>query len=250
MHLHDRWDYATVRFLAINDVVWAKTNPTPITKGTRLTNGHETLIWYKNGEKKKKNTFNYKTAKELNVDTVTPSEYDKGVRKQLVVCGVSVSRKAANASKMIGGTNFTTQKNRRTSPPCHRDSVPSRDIVLDPFGGTMTTGACRKKWYREYIMIEKDPTYAAYGRRRLDATSALEPHRVETGFFDKKPTCPCGADMIAAGFFTVGKPVFERGNVTWERTADGGKILHTGTTTPTDIHSTAALTQKRLKRTG
>lgn len=32
-------------FWFINDVVWYKRNPTPNFKGTRLNNGHETLIW-------------------------------------------------------------------------------------------------------------------------------------------------------------------------------------------------------------
>ena len=69
-------------FWLVNDVIWHKKNPTPNFMGTRLNNSHETLIWATKS-KKSKYTFNYKTAKELNVDSVTEDEYSKGVRKQM-----------------------------------------------------------------------------------------------------------------------------------------------------------------------
>lgn len=53
-------------FWLINDIIWHKTNPTPNFKGTRLNNSHETLIWAVKG-KGARYTFNYKTAKELNL---------------------------------------------------------------------------------------------------------------------------------------------------------------------------------------
>ena len=64
----------------INDVIWHKES-TPNFMGTRLNNSHETLIWATKSEKSKY-TFNYKTAKELNTDTVE-KVVDKGIRKQL-----------------------------------------------------------------------------------------------------------------------------------------------------------------------
>lgn len=228
-------------FWLINDVVWAKTNPTPNFKGTRLTNSHETLIWATKTEKTKP-TFNYKTAKELNVDTVTPSEHDKGVRKQLgSVWRIGVAQGSERVKDDGGNKLHTTQKPEELLRRVIAIASRPGDIVLDPFGGTMTTGVVAKKMGREYIMIEKDPTYAAYGRRRLDATSALELGPVETASFDKKPTKATWADMIAAGFFTVGENLYLKGETSPAGTlADGGKILVTGTTTPTDIHSTAA----------
>lgn len=41
------------------------------------------------------------------------------------------------------------------------------DIVLDPFGGSMTTGLVAKKLNRKYIMIELNKDYCELGRRRL-----------------------------------------------------------------------------------
>nr|WP_318028291.1 site-specific DNA-methyltransferase [Mycoplasmopsis bovis] len=66
-------------FWIINDVIWHKTNPTPNFKGTRLQNSHETLIWATKSQSSKY-TFNYKTAKELNINI---ADYNKGNRKQL-----------------------------------------------------------------------------------------------------------------------------------------------------------------------
>ncbi len=50
-----------------------------ILKGTRLQNSHETLIWATKSQSSKY-TFNYKTAKELNINI---ADYNKGNRKQL-----------------------------------------------------------------------------------------------------------------------------------------------------------------------
>ena len=68
-------------FWFINDVIWYKKNPTPNFMGTRLNNSHETLLWATKS-KKAKYTFNYKTGKELNNDTVTEEAFAKGERKQ------------------------------------------------------------------------------------------------------------------------------------------------------------------------
>ena len=89
----------------VNDVIWHKKNPTPNFMGTRLNNSHETLIWATKS-KKSKYTFNYKTAKELNVDSITEDEYSKGVRKQMgsvwrfPVCSGSERLKDENGEKL------------------------------------------------------------------------------------------------------------------------------------------------------
>lgn len=73
--------------------------------GTRLNNSHETLIWATKSIKSKY-TFNYKTAKELNVDTVSEKDYANGVRKQMgsvwrfSVCAGSERLKRDNGEKL------------------------------------------------------------------------------------------------------------------------------------------------------
>ena len=73
--------------------------------GTRLNNSHETLIWAAK-DKTSKFTFHYKTAKELNTDTVEESEYRRGIRKQLgsvwriAVCSGNERIKDSNGQKV------------------------------------------------------------------------------------------------------------------------------------------------------
>lgn len=97
-------------FWFINDVIWHKKNPTPNFKGTRLNNSHETLIWATKS-KKSKYTFNYKTAKELNLDTVTREEQRSGIRKQLgSVWKISVCSGSERLKDSEGNKLHSTQK--------------------------------------------------------------------------------------------------------------------------------------------
>ncbi|TQR60627.1 DNA-methyltransferase, partial [Campylobacter troglodytis] len=65
-------------FWILNDVIWAKPNPVPNFKGTRLCNAHETLIWCSKS-KNSKYTFNYKTMKHLNNDKQERSVWNIGI---------------------------------------------------------------------------------------------------------------------------------------------------------------------------
>ena len=143
----------------INDIIWHKTNPTPNFKGTRLNNSHETLIWATKG-KNSKYTFNYKTAKELNKDTVLIEDYQKGIRKQMgsvwrfPVCSGNERLKDENGKKL-----HSTQKPLELLQRIIAINSNVGDVVLDPFGGTMTTGVAAKSLGRNYIMIERDKKY-------------------------------------------------------------------------------------------
>ncbi len=201
-------------FWLINDVIWHKKNPTPNFKGTRLNNSHETLIWATKS-KKAKYTFNYKTAKELNTDTVVQEEYDQGTRKQLgsvwrfPVCSGNERLKDDNGEKL-----HSTQKPEEMLYRIIAITSKKGDIVLDPFGGTMTTAAAAKKLGRDYIMIERDKTYCEYGQRRLDAIE-YEDSDIAKAVFDEKPLKVSVTEMIEANalldgewfYFKAGKPI-------------------------------------------
>jgi modification methylase len=47
------------------------------------------------------------------------------------------------------------------------------DLVLDPFFGSGTTGAVARRLRRKFIGIERDKTYAAAARARIDAVEPL-----------------------------------------------------------------------------
>lgn len=232
-------------FWIVNDVIWAKTNPTPNFSGTRLCNSHETLIWATKG-KGSKFTFNYKTGRELNHDNVTDAEYAKGIRKQMgsvwriPVCQGTQRLKDDNGNKL-----HSTQKPEELLYRIIALTSHEGDIVLDPFGGTMTTCAVAKKLGRKYIGIERDTKYCLYGKRRVDAIGKYVPDDISTAKLDEKPLKVTIADMMADGFLTDGESVTIPGYE--EETAGmtlmtNGHVFHDGESE--SMHSLAAKVRK------
>lgn len=193
-----------IGYWLINDVVWYKKNPTPNFRGSRLNNSHETLIWATKS-REAKFTFNYKTAKELNTDTVTEEEYSEGVRKQMgsvwkmATCTGSERLRDKSDNKL-----HTTQKPEELLYRIIAISSKYGDVVLDPFGGTMTTGAMAKKLGRRYIMIEREKKYCEYGRRRLERIKE-ENSDIARARLDEKPVRVSVKDMIKNGFLVEGE---------------------------------------------
>lgn len=191
-------------FWFINDVIWHKKNPTPNFKGTRLNNSHETLIWATKS-KESKFTFNYKTAKELNLDNVTMDEFKNGIRKQLgSVWRIGVCQGEERLKDNDGNKLHNTQKPEELLYRIITISSKLGDTVLDPFAGTMTTGAVAKKTGRNYIMIERESKYCLYGKKRLDDIDVVIGD-IENAKFDIKPPRVKVEDMIKDGYLIEGE---------------------------------------------
>ena len=226
----------------INDVVWHKKNPTPNFMGTRLNNSTETMIWATKG-KSSKYTFNYKTAKELNTDTVSEEDYTKGIRKQMgsvwrfSVCSGVERLKDCNGEKL-----HSTQKPQEMLERIIAISSKYGDVVLDPFGGTMTTAAAAKKLGRQYIMIEREEKYCKYGEERLKGIT-FENSPIAMATFDEKPIKVTMPEMIEAGFFTVNEGFYFRDGKEQIATLNSnGKLNYNGE--EIDMHSCAAIARK------
>lgn len=222
----------------VNDVVWHKKNPTPNFMGTRLNNSHETLIWATKS-KKSKFTFNYKTAKELNTDTVSEDDFAKGIRKQLgSVWRISVSSGNERIKTAEGTKLHTTQKPEELLRRIIAISSKKGDVVLDPFGGTMTTGKMAKKLGRHYVMLEGSSLYCEYGERRLKNT-VYEDSDIANATFDIKPMKVSMTEMINSGYFTAGEKFYvKKSDAFAELTADG-KLKYQDKVV--DMHSGASL---------
>lgn len=233
-------------FWFINDVVWAKKNPTPNFMGTRLNNAHETLIWAIK-DQKYSFTFNYKTAKELNTDTVCESNFAKGIRKQLgSVWRLSVCQGVERLKDKNGNKLHSTQKPEELLYRIIAISSKLGDIVLDPFGGTMTTGAIAKKMGRKYICIEKDKKYCDYGEQRLNNVIPVIGD-IEKASFDIKPPKVTFAEMIENGYFTAGEKMYYNEKPYFFLTAKGK--LHRDGCEDVDIHSAIAkIKESKAKR--
>ena len=226
-----------IGYWLINDIVWHKKNPTPNFKGTRLNNSHETLIWATKS-KKSKYTFHYKTAKELNLDTVDEADYEKGIRKQLgsvwkiAVCSGNERLKNEQGEKL-----HTTQKPEELLYRIIAISSNVGDMVLDPFGGTMTTGAVAKRLGRKYFMIERDPKYYEYGKQRIEQ-EVFEDSDIANAVYDKKPLTARMPEMIQNGFFFNEEMFYLQDGTKGGILQADGKLLYKGKIT--DMHSCAA----------
>ena len=214
-------------FWFINDIIWHKINPTPNFKGTRLNNSHETLIWAVK-DKHSHYTFNYKTAKFLNGGKQLGSVW------RFPVCSGNERLKDSQGRKL-----HNTQK-----PQALLERIIASkpgDLVLDPFGGTMTTGAAAKKLGRKYIMIERDKNYCTYGRARLDAVS-YEDSDIARAVYDVKPLRVTMNKMISAGYFINGEAFFLKDGQECAYLQSDGKLLYQGEII--DMHSCAARAKK------
>lgn len=225
-------------FWFINDVIWHKSNPTPNFHGTRLNNAHESLIWATKN-KKSKYTFNYKSAKELNTEIMG---FEKGERKQLgsvwrlPVCSGNERLKDSNGNKL-----HNTQKPESLLYRILAISSKIGDIVLDPFGGTMTTAAMAKKLGRNYISFEQNPLYIHYGQRRVDSIM-FEDTPIARAELDKKPLRVSLSEMIEKGFLQAGEGIYLKNTALQAALTSDGKLDFEGKMY--DIHTLAAQLRK------
>jgi len=225
-------------FWIVNDVIWYKTNPTPNFMGTRLKNSHETLIWATKSEKSKY-TFNYKTAKELNLEDVSIKEFDSGLRKQMgTIWRFPVVSGNERLKDEKGDKLHSTQKPEELLYRIIAISSKIGDLVLDPFGGTMTTAAVAKKMGRNFISIEKDEKYCEYGTKRISQVE-VKIGEVETAQYDIKPTKVSLTEMIENNFFFEGEKFYLKNNQNTAILTKDGKIIIEGN--KFDIHTGAAI---------
>lgn len=215
--------------------------------GTRLCNAHETLIWAVRDEKSKF-TFHYRTGKELNRDAVAEEEYMRGVRKQLgsvwrfPICSGSERIRDENGQKL-----HSTQKPYALLHRIINLCSNINDLVIDPFGGTFTTGAAALESGRNFIGIEASEKYCAYGRKRLAACNAKS-GPIETAQFDEKPPRMTLREMLMQGFLKKGENFFVKSGDARGILQENGKILLADGAI-TDIHGGAALaTNSRAER--
>jgi len=140
----------------LNDICWTKVNPMPNFRGTRFCNAHETLIWVKKSEKQTRYTFNYRALKAGNDDLQVRSDW------HIPICN-GEERLRQNGEKA-----HATQKPEALLHRIIRACSNPGDVVLDPFFGTGTTGAVAKRLLRNWIGIEREPTYVELATQRIE----------------------------------------------------------------------------------
>ena len=215
-------------FCIINDVIWHKTNPTPNFMGTRLNNSHETLIWAVK-DKDSHYTFHYKTAKAL--FTENPGR-QMGSVWRMPVCSGNERLRDSRGNKL-----HSTQKPLKLLERIIAISSNMGDLILDPFAGTMTTGAAAKKLGRRYIMIERNENYCHAGEARLAAIT-FEDSPEARSEYDIKPLRVSMSEMIQSGAFVSGESFYLPDGTERAKLLNDGKILLDGEIL--DMHTGAA----------
>ena len=209
----------------LNDVIWRKNNPMPNFRGTRFTNAHETLIWASKN-KNSKYTFNYQSLKCLNDDLQMRSDWN------FPIC---------NGSERIKKNGKKVHSTQKPESLLHRVLLASTnkdDFVFDPFLGTGTTVVTAKKMGRNYFGIEKEKKYFKIAKQRLEKTTKIEDHYLDTIKNNKlKPRIPFGS-LVELGIVKPGMCIFDqKKRVNAKIMADGSIKYHNS---EGSIHKVAA----------
>lgn len=159
------------------DIIWHKPNPMPESVQDRCTKAHEYIFLL---SKSPKYYFNNKSIKE-------PSKVSsKGIRFGGSKYGDSNdpkhATKSGNVSKEYDFANKRSVWTVTTKPykgahfatfpqdliePCILAGAPEGGLVLDPFGGSGTTGVVANKLNRNAVLIELNPEYISLAHRRI-----------------------------------------------------------------------------------
>ena len=138
-------------FKIINNVTWEKTNPPPNLACKCFTHSTETIIWACKNDKKTKYFYNYHLMKDLN----------NGKQMKDVWVGSLTKPSEKKEGK------HPTQKPEYLLDRVILASTQERDVVLDPFCGSGTTGVSAVKYHRNFIGIDNSKEYLEISKRRL-----------------------------------------------------------------------------------
>ena len=207
---HNIFSVATVLseldFRILNAVTWQKTNPPPNLSCRFFTHSTEIIVWARK-QKKVPHVFNYDLMHSLAGDrqmtdiwrmpAISPWEKTSG--KHPAQKPLALVVRAILASSVEG------------------------NLILDPFGGTMTTAAVAKKTGRNYTMIERDEKYIRYGQKRLDLVTP-QIGDVENAVFDIKPIHVTFKTLVDEGYFKIGEEFIHKNGQKAILADDSGKL--------------------------
>jgi site-specific DNA-methyltransferase (adenine-specific) len=137
-------------FKILNDIAWHKVNPPPNLSCRYFTHATETILWARRTPKSR-HTFNYQEMKREN----------RGKQMQ----SLWSIKPPGKHEKRYG--KHPTQKPEALLERIIRASTNPRDLVLDPFCGSGTTGVAAARLGRRFIGIDLESTYLEIAVARL-----------------------------------------------------------------------------------
>jgi DNA modification methylase len=172
------------------DIIWSKPNPMPESVTDRCTKAHEYIFLMSKSAKY------YYDASAIAEAGVVPAGTRRTIGKpkdggitRAGAAGRTPSGNEAAGFTIVSGTRnkrsvweVTTQPFKQahfaTFPPeliepCIRAGSPVCGTILDPFGGSGTTGLVADRFGRDAILIELNPEYAAMAKRRIEGDAGM-----------------------------------------------------------------------------
>jgi DNA modification methylase len=186
-----------------SDIIWHKPNPMPESMTDRPTRSHEYIFlmtksprYYYNAEAIKEPSVEVDWQSRLTRDSdkSTPPAERNGIRKRNDRFGGN--KHNGETTKHSDGSIFTGSEDRNkrdvwtvtTSPypdahfatfppdlikPCILAGTKPGDVVLDPFGGSGTTGKVALELGRRAVLVELNPEYTKLCEQRCTTTRGL-----------------------------------------------------------------------------
>lgn len=161
------------------DIIWHKPNPMPESVTDRCTKAHEYIFLL---SKSARYFYDAEAVREENSETShTGGQYrnewkytpvKKNMKLSGMRVGVPIPRNGRNkrsvwtvATKPYKGAHFATFPPKLIEP-CILAGCPVGGTVLDPFGGSGTTGMVAAKHGRKAVLLELNPAYLPLAQER------------------------------------------------------------------------------------
>lgn len=146
-------------FQIMNEITWFKPNAPPNLSCRYFAHSHESLIWAKK-TKDAKHTFNYELMKKWE-DKISPS--GKQMRSVWNIPLTPLEEKKHG--------RHPTQKPLELMRRIVLASSNKKDVVLDPFVGSGTTGVIARKFDRQFIGIDIEKYFCDLAIKRINSIS-------------------------------------------------------------------------------
>lgn len=155
----------TLGYKILNDIAWHKVNPPPNLSCRYFTHATETILWARR-DPKGRHTFNYEEMKRENRNKQMQSLWH--------------IKPPGKLEKRYG--KHPTQKPEALLERIVRASSNPRDLVLDPFCGSGTTGVACARHGRRFVGFDMDSAHLEVAAKRMtDEVSVIE-SRLELPF--------------------------------------------------------------------
>lgn len=141
----------------LNDIIWFKPNASPNLSCRFFTASHENLIWARK-DAKKPHTFNYALMKKSEWKN---DSYKKPNSQMRSVWDIQTTPKS---EKIYG--KHPTQKPKELLRRIILASTKEKDLILDPFTGSSTTGVVAVECNRRFVGIDKEKEFLDLSLKR------------------------------------------------------------------------------------